>query len=115
MFSPTHDFRVIAMSFWHYKRHYCRLAIASFHSVNPRSLETGPSTFLQVYCTEKQGIFNEESWEQKKQASHLPPRGMCGQSCLTLCDPMGCNPPGPSVHGILQARILEWVAMSYSR
>ena len=37
------------------------------------------------------------------------------QSCPTLCDPMGCNPPGFSVHGILQARILEWVAMGSSR
>ena len=34
------------------------------------------------------------------------------QSCLTLCDPMDCSPPGSSVHGILQARILEWVAIS---
>ena len=33
------------------------------------------------------------------------------QSCLTLCDPMGCSLPGSSVHGILQARILEWVAI----
>ena len=32
------------------------------------------------------------------------------QSCPTLCDPMDCNPPASSVHGILQARILEWVA-----
>ena len=31
------------------------------------------------------------------------------QSCLTLCDPIDCSPPGSSVHGILQARILEWV------
>ena len=31
--------------------------------------------------------------------------------CPTLCDPMDCGPPGSSVHGILQARILEWVAM----
>ena len=37
------------------------------------------------------------------------------QSCLTLCDPMNCSPPGSSVHGILQARILEWVAISFSR
>ena len=37
------------------------------------------------------------------------------QSCLTLCDPMDSSPPGSSVHGISQARILEWVAMSYSR
>ena len=37
------------------------------------------------------------------------------QSCLTLCDPMGCSPPGSFVHGILQARILEWVAIPSSR
>ena len=36
------------------------------------------------------------------------------QSCLTLCDPMDCSPPGSSVRGILQARILEWVAISFS-
>ena len=37
------------------------------------------------------------------------------QLCLTLCDSTDCSPPGPSVHGILQARILEWVAMFSSR
>ena len=37
------------------------------------------------------------------------------QSCLTLCDPVDCSPPGSSVHGILQARILEWVAIPFSR
>ena len=37
------------------------------------------------------------------------------QSCLTLCDPMDCSPPGSSVHGILQARILEWVALFFFR
>ena len=37
------------------------------------------------------------------------------QSCLTLCDPMDCSLPGSSVHGILQARILEWVAIPFSR
>ena len=47
--------------------------------------------------------------------------GMCAvlclvaQLCWTLCDPMGCSPPGSSVHGILQARILEWVAMPSSK
>ena len=34
------------------------------------------------------------------------------QSCATLCDPMDCSPPGSYVHGIFQARILEWVAFS---
>ena len=37
------------------------------------------------------------------------------QLCPTLCDPMDCSPPGSSVHGILQARILAWVAMLSSR
>ena len=36
-------------------------------------------------------------------------------SCPILCDPMDCSPPGSSIHGILQARILEWVAFSFSR
>ena len=37
------------------------------------------------------------------------------QSCLTLCDPTHCTLLGPSVHGIFQARILEWVAVPFSR
>ena len=37
------------------------------------------------------------------------------QLCLTLCDSTDCSPPGSSVLGILQARILEWVAMLFSR
>ena len=40
---------------------------------------------------------------------------MCNQSCLTLCHPIDCSPPGSSVHRIPQARMLEWVAMSSSR
>ena len=40
---------------------------------------------------------------------------LVAQSCLTLCNPMDCNPPHSSVHGILQARILEWVAIPFSR
>ena len=37
------------------------------------------------------------------------------QSCLTLRDPMDCSPPGSSVHGIFQARVLEWGAIAYDR
>ena len=40
---------------------------------------------------------------------------LVAHSCLTLCDPMDCSPPGSSVLGIFQARILEWVAISFSR
>ena len=37
------------------------------------------------------------------------------QSCLTLCDPMDCSLPCSSIHGIFQARVLEWIAISFSR
>ena len=49
---------------------------------------------------------------------HHPFMSMCAKSlqpCPTLCDPMDCSLPGFSVHGILQARILEWVANPFSR
>ena len=41
-------------------------------------------------------------------------RGESLQSCLTLCNPMDCSPPGSCVHGSLQARKREWVAMPFS-
>ena len=45
-----------------------------------------------------------------------PKKDMLGRfSCVWLCDPMDCSPPGSSVHGILQARTLEWTAMPSSR
>ena len=37
------------------------------------------------------------------------------QSCLTLCDPIDCSLPGSSVHGIFQAIVLDWIAISFSR
>ena len=48
------------------------------------------------------------SWKKESESE-------VAQSCLTLCDPIDCNLPGSSIHGILQARILEWVAVSFSR
>ena len=48
------------------------------------------------------------TWTWKKESE-------VAQSCPSLCDPVDCSPPGSSVHGILQARILEWVAISFSR
>ena len=37
------------------------------------------------------------------------------QSCPTFLDPMDCSPPGSSIHGIFQARVLEWVAIAFSQ
>ena len=47
------------------------------------------------------------------QSSSLSEGVIVTQSCQTLCNPMDCSPPGSSVYGILQARILEWVAISF--
>ena len=64
-------------------------------------------------------MFRVEVWgkENKCKVKKKKKRGkvLVSQSCPTLCDPVDCNPPGSSVHGILQARILEWVAILFSR
>ena len=49
-------------------------------------------------------------WELRSHMLHV----LAAQLCPTLCDPMACSPPGSSVHGIFQARILEWFAISSS-
>ena len=46
---------------------------------------------------------------------HMKSESEVAQSCPTLCDPMDCSLPGSSIRGILQARVLEWVAISFSR
>ena len=60
-------------------------------------------------------------WGNRATSTERPCPG-CGcccrlvtQSCPTLCNTKDCSPPGSSVHGILQARILEWFAISFSR
>ena len=62
-------------------------------------------------CIDGSGYFREF----RDLKSYVCVRANSLQLCLTLCDPVDCSPPGSSVHGILQARILEWVAMPSSR
>ena len=56
------------------------------------------TTIIAIFNTKSKQIYSE-----------------IAQSCPTLCDPMDCSPPGSSIHGILQARVLEWGAISFSR
>ena len=49
-------------------------------------------------------------WEERKE-KNVTVKALVVQSCLTLCNPTFYSPPGSSVNGILQARILEWVAI----
>ena len=66
----------------------------------------GDWTWKGMSVPERQGLWPGKENESESEVA---------QSCLTLCDPMDCSPPGSSVHGILQARILEWGAISFSR
>ena len=77
--------------------------------------QTAPShTFLPPQVTESQRL--EPHREQRDRhgvvSGPVCVRAKSLQLCLT--DPINCSPPGSSVHGILQARILQWVAMSFS-
>ena len=56
-------------------------------------------------------MYGCESWTIKKAAAAT---AKSLQSCLTLCDPIDSSPPGSLIPGILQARTLEWVAISFS-
>ena len=64
------------------------------------------------------GSAGKESACNEEYASSIPAPGRSLakslQSCLTLCDPIDGSPPGSPVPGILQARTLEWVAISFS-
>ena len=88
------------------------------HQGNPTILEwvaypfssgsSGPRNWIGVSCSAG-GFFTR--WVIRKAQSESE----VAQSCLTLCHPIDCSLPGSSLHGILQARILEWVAISFSR
>ena len=81
-----------------------------------RSQEQNERTYFLSYkvcqshtCVQKQ--ITGEGWGRRVDLGKV----LVTQSCPTLCDPTECSPPGSSVHGILQAKILEWVAISFSR
>ena len=59
-------------------------------------------------------MYGCESWTIKKAAAAAAAAKSL-QSCPTLSDPMDCSPPGSSVHGIFQARVVEWVAIAFSK
>ena len=67
--------------------------------------EWPPSKYLQIINT-------GEGVERKEPSCLLY---LSAQSCLTVCNPMDYNLPGSSAHGVFQARVLGWVAISYSR
>jgi len=72
---------------------------------------------LQNHCGWWRQLWNEKTLAPWKKSYDIPAAAAAAKSlqlCLALCDPIDCNLPGFSVHGILQARTLEWVAISFS-
>ena len=81
----------------------------------PSKLQPRPSENSCKSMRTRQARVSEQKESSFKLTRSLFVLCLAAQSCLPPCDPMDCSPPGSSVHGILQARILEWVAMPSSR
>ena len=78
----------------------------------PKSIQKTASRHFGSFTTEKYCALRSLCTSLK---APLCRRSKSLQSCPTLCDLMDCSPPGSSVHGILQARTLECIAISFSR
>ena len=104
------------------------LKSASLLTLKPQWTRYGvPSTPRMLFCYVSSfedsklgcsfGDFCSTSYQQIPARMHQwkKVKALVAQSCPTLCDSMDCSPPGSSVHGILQARILEWAAIPFSR
>ena len=111
----------------------CSLPGSSAHGIfQARVLEWGAIAFSEICGLKQQKFIILQFWRPKVQndlsgyirdwrsvsttslhvKAPIPYVSVCAQSCLTLCDPIDCSPPGSSVHGVFQARILEWVEES---
>ena len=89
--------------------------VQSLGRENP--LEKGMATHSSILAWKipwKRSLVGYSPWGLRVRHNWCGPF-MCVHSCLTLCNPVDYNLPGSSVHGISQARILEWVAISSSR
>ena len=87
-----HHWSVMSDSVWPHRRQPTRLC----HPWDSPGKNTGVGCHFLLQC------------------SKLKSESEVAQSCPTLCDPMDCSLPGSSVHGIFQARVLEWVATAFS-
>ena len=107
----------------------CLTRLSDFHFQNKIPACKADTRYTRNYVKEEQdshrmlykctGVRQFCSWDLGSrvcwQHRNLTCDGEVTQLCLTLCNPMDCSLPGSSIHGIIQARILEWVAISFSR
>ena len=111
----ANDTRIMKVIMWPF-------IIMSRIQVTPRPSEVaenrwkGPTEELPV--SQNTQLPTGSRFKRSPKNNNLGPWFCCccfvDKSCPSLCDPMDCSPPGSSVHGICQARILEWVAISFS-
>ena len=96
------------------------------HHISLAMLHTSSVHFPLVSSSHMVLYLCQENWGIELRAGWAPPsitcmlqkvkvKGLVAPLCPTLCDPMDCSPPGSAVHGILQAKILEWVAIPFCR
>ena len=93
--------------------HRLETAIAGLHlhqGEKNQISSVAPSTLAPNPLTSTQPLTKPKHWGQSGTSSVL-----VTQLCSSLCDSMDCSPPGSSFHGILQGRMLEWVAIPFSR
>ena len=85
--------------------------------IPPSSINIPPFHFHTQYnqlAKENQGSYSPE-YARSPIETVFKRESEVAQSCLTLCDPVDCSLLGSSIHGLLQARILEWISISSSR
>ena len=95
----------------------CQNSLAQQSCLNTNSPETikARTTSWHIHLrTEKPHVYHKKICTRLKEGPRSIDWRVCS-ACLTLCDPVDCSPPGSSVHGILQATALEWVAVHFSR
>ena len=112
---PTHSSFLLGI---HTFVHYICISISAFNRIIYTILLD--STYIKILYINATGVFksgggNPDSILHLHQICTIKYEYEVAQLCLTLCNPIDCSLPGSSVHGIFQARILEWVAISFSR
>ena len=101
------------------------LFVCFLYNFAPKSMHTvifSPVLYLYILCCLRRGVDRCKHFSKGSQVPGLSQHDAVSltaaakslQSCPTLCDPIDGSPPDSSVHGIFQARTLEWVAISFS-
>ena len=105
-----HHYICLRLSFWYYYYYYYYLASVMSDSVQPyrQQLTRLPHPW------DSPGKNNGVGCHFLLQCMKVKSGSEVAQSCPTLRDPMDCSPPGSPVHGIVQARVLEWDASAFS-